>query len=364
LLVAERCAALSRRDEDFLIVITAAYTGMRWSEISWLAPSYVQDDVLDIQWKLYELGGRFYRGRPKDGSIRSADLPPFLAELLTSHIREHRGRRCTCRKIDGGNGPAAGTTWCTGAEYVFLSPGGSHYRRSTYGERYFRPAADGWYPERSHRSARPVLIDASALYPGMPLPAWPAAVSGETFIPPTGRGITRFISDPHTGRCPACCRAFPRRLDGTVIAHKSNGDHCHGSGQQPGEDLAVASWLPISKGLTPHGFRHGHKVWMDEDQIADVLKSKRLGHEEPGMRGVYGHVSQSMREELKAALEARWQESLHQRAQITPRSAVPLLDKLLTGALVSPRADARSRLAPKIGHRQRRNANRRPPDTV
>lgn len=32
------------------------------------------------------------------------------------------------------------------------------------------------------------------------------------------------------------------------------------------------------------------------------------------MRGVYGHVSQSMREELKAALEARWQESLHQRA--------------------------------------------------
>src|SRR5262249_25779090 len=46
-----------------------------------LAPRYVQDDMLDIQWKLYELGGRFYRGRPKDGSIRAADLPPFLAEL-------------------------------------------------------------------------------------------------------------------------------------------------------------------------------------------------------------------------------------------------------------------------------------------
>jgi RNA-directed DNA polymerase len=30
---------------------------------------------------------------------------------------------------------------------------------------------------------------------------------------------------------------------------------------------------------------------MDEDQIADVLKSERLGHDEPGMRGVYGHVS-------------------------------------------------------------------------
>ena len=103
---------------------------------------------------------------------------------------------------------------------------------------------------------------------------------------------------------------------------------------------------------------------MDEDQIADVPKSERLGYEEPGMRGVYRHVSQSMCDELKAALEARWQESLHQRAQITPRSAVPLLDKLLTGVFVPPWADACSRLAPKIGHQQRRNANRRPSDTV
>ena len=91
---------------------------------------------------------------------------------------------------------------------------------------------------------------------------------------------------------------------------------------------------------------------MDEDKIADVLKSERLGHDEPGMRGVYGHVSQSMREELKAALEARWQESLYQRAQMTPRSVVPLLDKLLAGASGPPWADARSRLAPKIGYRR------------
>lgn len=102
---------------------------------------------------------------------------------------------------------------------------------------------------------------------------------------------------------------------------------------------------------------------MDEDQIADVLKSERLGREESGMRGVYGHVSQSMREELKAALEARWQESLRQRAQMTPRSAVPMLDNLLAGLLGPQQADTRSHLAPKIGHRQRRNADRRPPDT-
>ena len=68
---------------------------------------------------------------------------------------------------------------------------------------------------------------------------------------------------------------------------------------------------------------------MDEDQIADVLKSERLGHDEPGMRGVYGHVSPAMREELKAAFQARWEESLRQRAALSPVSAVPLLNRLL-----------------------------------
>ena len=137
-----------------------------------------------------------------------------------------------------------------------------------------------------------------------------------------------------------------------MISHQNNGDRCRGSGQVPGEDLAVASWAPIIEGLTPHGKRHGHKVWMDEDQIADVLKSERLGHDEPGMRGVYGHVSPAMREELKAALQARWEESLRQRAALSTVSAVPVLNRLLAGVRPINKA-VRSRLAPKIGHRTR-----------
>jgi hypothetical protein len=70
---------------------------------------------------------------------------------------------------------------------------------------------------------------------------------------------------------------------------------------------------------------------MDEDQIPDVLKSERLGHDEPEMRGVYGHVSPAMRETLKAALQARWEQSLRQRAALSPASAVPLLNRLLAG---------------------------------
>ena len=68
LLIAERCAALSGCDTDFVMIITVAYTGMRWSEVIGLGPDCIQDDHVDVSWKLYELNGRFYRGRPKDGS--------------------------------------------------------------------------------------------------------------------------------------------------------------------------------------------------------------------------------------------------------------------------------------------------------
>jgi integrase len=353
LLVAERLAALSGRDEDFLIAITIAYTALRWSELLGLAPKYVLEDAIDIQWKLYELRGRFYVGRPKDGSIRIADLPPFLAGLLAEHLSQFQGRQCTCCERPGPAGPDERTRWCAGGTYVFLAPGCGHYQRSDYGEIHFRPAADGWHPDRSARSCRPVLVDAGAPFPGGPLISWPAAIPGENFIPPRGRGIPRYLSDERTGRCPACSRAQVRRADGRLIAHKANGDRCPGSGQFPGEDLALASWLPVSKGLTPHGLRHGHRVWMDEDKIPLVLQADRLGHDEPGMRGVYGHVSHAMRDEIKAALEARWRQSLYERSLYAPESAVPLLNRLLTDMRDPPPQQVGTQLAVRRTQRRR-----------
>jgi integrase len=55
LLVAERCAALSGYDTDFVMIITVAYTGMRWSEVIGLGPECLHDDHIDVSWKLYEL---------------------------------------------------------------------------------------------------------------------------------------------------------------------------------------------------------------------------------------------------------------------------------------------------------------------
>jgi hypothetical protein len=160
---------------------------------------------MGIEWKLYELGGRFYRGRPKDGSIRPADLPPFLTQLLAGHLAAAGGRTCACRSTE--------PPWCAGGRYVFLGPGRGHFRRSAYSARFFRPAADGWHPAHGSRAAATVLVDAALPFPGRTVPPWPAPAAGEPFEPPTGRGITRLASDARAGRCADCGRAQKRRRD-------------------------------------------------------------------------------------------------------------------------------------------------------
>jgi hypothetical protein len=161
----------------------------------------------------------------------------------------------------------------------------------------------------------------------------------------------RLATSARTGRCSVCGRALARRVDGSLIAHDRDGGRCEGGGHPPGEDVAVANWLPVLAGLTPHGLRHGHQTWMEEAGISDLLRSERMGHEVPGMRGVYAHVSPAMRAELRAALQQRWEESLRDRARLSPRSIVPMLDGLLA-AYCEPTAKIRSQLAPRIGHRE------------
>jgi integrase len=326
LLLAERCSVLSQVDTDFVAVVTLAYTGARWGEMVGLDPDEVKADVAGLKWKLYELNGKFYRGRPKDGSIREVDLPPFLSRLLQRHLATDGGRMCNCRHEE--------EPWCPGRRYVFLGPDGGHFRRSNYSERFMRPAADGWHPARNGKDARPsmpVLVDMSQAWPGTPLPPWPAAVPGEPFSVPTGRGRPRLFNDAEIGRCPHCGRSHRRRVDGTLINHRlGKGDEtCPGSGQQPAADLAVATWLPLVPGLTPHGLRHAHQTWLEDADVHYFLISERMGHEIPGMRGTYGHVTPAMREEAMAVLQELWQESLRQRAALSPRSAVGVLDDLL-----------------------------------
>jgi hypothetical protein len=96
---------------------------------------------------------------------------------------------------------------------------------------------------------------------------------------------------------------------------------------------------------------------MDEYRTADVLKSEGMGHEVPGMRGVYSHVSDAMRVELTTALQERWAASLRQRVRLAPHSIVPVLDTLLAAQPPLP-AEIRSQMAPRIEHRARGSAAR------
>ena len=294
LLLAERAALLSGRDDDFTMILTIAYTGLRWGETIGLERDYLRPGEIHVEWQLRELNGRFHRLPPKDDSYRSpkwepklpVDLPRFLEDLITLQAQDHPSRRCACAAEHCGSG-----------HYVFLGPDGGHYRRSNYARRVFRPACDGRHEAASGRAARLVIADAT-VWPGVPVAAWPPAQP---------------VTSPGTDISPGFGYAPPR---GRGI---------------PGipEDIPLACWLPIQPGLTPHGLRHSHKTWMAEDGIPEILAEQRLGHQVPGMRGLYAHASARMRDDLTAALQARWEESLSDRAAINPHSPVPLLDELL-----------------------------------
>jgi hypothetical protein len=185
---------------------------------------------------------------------------------------------------------------------VFYSPDGGHYRRSNFARRVFRPACDGRYQPVRGRPGSLVVVDATA-WPGRPVASWPPTVPGKLFTPPSVRGTPHLVSTDGTGHCPSCGRAVKLRLDGKTVTHETGDQHCPGSGQQPSDDTPLACWLPVKDGLTPHGLRHGHKTWMAEGGIPEILAEQRLGHDVPGMRGLYAHASQRMREELLAALQ-------------------------------------------------------------
>jgi hypothetical protein len=80
----------------------------------------------------------------------------------------------------------------------------------------------------------------------------------------------------------------------------------------------------------PHGLRHSHQTWMIEDGIPEVLRHDRLGHQMKGIQATYSHVSPPMREELRRALQHRWETALDERIAMCPHSPVALLDELLT----------------------------------
>jgi integrase len=81
--------------DNAVLIITAAYTGLRWGELAGLQWDHVDlrrgEIVVDPRvGALHEIGGRLELGPPKTpASVRTIHLPPFLVDLL-AQLRHRR----------------------------------------------------------------------------------------------------------------------------------------------------------------------------------------------------------------------------------------------------------------------------------
>jgi integrase len=316
LLIAERAALLSGRDDEFVAVVLMGFTGMRWGEVVGLETCYVRPATVRVEWQLYELdNGQFLRCPPKDESRRTADIPEWLAGLVSDHVTRVEPKPCTChgciyvfrgygaanraarlpgpRLVDVARraGVSTGTVSAVmnrpgsvpettrvrvqlaAAElgYVHGARSGEpapHWRRNGFATWLFQPAVTGRYPSKARQPLRPVPVL------GEP---WPG-------IPVRGRNAT--------GRADAC-------------------------------------WLPVASGLTPHGLRHTHKTLMEELGIPSKLMDDRMGHEDGSVQARYTHITDGMRQQLLNGLTGLWEAALDARRALSPGSPVVTLDRLL-----------------------------------
>ncbi|MGW6456276.1 tyrosine-type recombinase/integrase [Streptomyces sp. NPDC055078] len=316
LLVAERLAVLSGRDDEFVAGVLKGYTGMRWGEIVGLEIEFVRPKSVRVEWQLAELDtGELERCPPKDDSYRTIDLPPWLSALLFEYIARTRPKPCTChgmtyvfssygtvRRWGSGGRPTVKDV----AKLARVSTGtvsnvlhrpeavaeetrlrvssaiadldylrgrtpdetAAHWRRKGFGSRLFHPAANGSYEAVGERPAKPVPIMAET---------WPGVLA-------QGRGA---------------------------------------------DQRATACWVPIAQGLTPHGLRHSHSTHMEDLRTEKVLADERMGHIDGTVSARYKHVTEEMRGRLMAGLTRNWLAALDARAAMSPGSSVAVLDRLL-----------------------------------
>ncbi|QSB14558.1 LacI family DNA-binding transcriptional regulator [Natronosporangium hydrolyticum] len=312
LLIAERAALLSGRDDEFVALLLKGFTGIRWGELVGLETEFIRPGAVRVEWQLYELDtGELVRCPPKDDSYRTIDLPGWLADLVAQHLARTRPKPCACHGktyVFQGRGSSGqlGATLVDVARRAEVSTGTvsnvlnrpavvaertrvrveaaiadlgfarhrlraepvPHWRRTGFATWLFGPAASGWYPKKAPQEARPVPVLAEP---------WPG-------VPARGRNAS--------GRADAC-------------------------------------WLPIAAGLTPHGLRHSHRTHLEELRTERVLMDDRMGHTDGSIGARYAHVTPTMRRRLLAGLDRMWREALTTRREMSPRSPVAALDALL-----------------------------------
>ncbi len=340
LLLAERAALLSGRDDEFVALVTLGFTGLRWGELVGLETRYVRLESIRVEWQLYELdSGVLHRCPPKDDSYRTVHVPGWLGSLLTGQVRRIDQQLCAChgyRYVFGGYGTANGAARTPGPKLVDVASAAGtsagtvsnvlirphvvapatrdavmaaverlgfvrgattgaaapHYRRNGFATWLFQPAATGRYPAKAPRPARPVPVVADP---------WPG-------VPVRGRDAA------------------------------SRADAC---------------WLPIAPGLTPHGLRHTYKTLMVELGTPSTVMDDQMGHSDGSVQARYAHATPEMVRRLLDGLTQVWEDALAARRQLSPGSSVAALDGLLRDKIVSQDSPNETQEAEKAGSRFR-----------
>ncbi|MEU7875141.1 LacI family DNA-binding transcriptional regulator [Dactylosporangium sp. NPDC049140] len=316
LLIAERAALLSGRDDEFVGVTAMGFSGLRWGETVGLEPEYVRGEAVRVEWQLYELdNGTFERCPPKDDSYRTVAAPDFLTTLLTGQVTRNEPAACAChgrRYVFSGHRPPRAAIRQQGPRVVDVArragvstgtvsavlngrdtaaaatrlrveqaiadlgyvrgavdgPTAPHWRRGGFATWLFQPAATGRFPAKAPQPERPVPLLAEP-WPGVPLRGRNAAGRAE------------------------CC------------------------------------WAPIAPGLTPHGLRHTYKTMMMELGTSPKLMDAQMGHADGSVSALYEHVTKAMVRRLLDGLTEIWRDALAERRRLYPGSPVRVLDGLL-----------------------------------
>jgi integrase len=139
-----------------VMVLVAAFTGLRWGEIAGMRRRYlvVMPDapgggagyyvVDEKDGALHEDGGSLYYGPPKTRRGRTVELPAFLVVLLAVYL----------------------DTLPAGQDLLFPDSAGGGWRRGNFNRRLWRPACDGW-PGRTAVRGRIALEAAEPIVKGL-----------------------------------------------------------------------------------------------------------------------------------------------------------------------------------------------------
>ncbi|MFE3585765.1 integrase [Streptomyces vinaceus] len=80
--------------------------------------------------------------------------------------------------------------------------------------------------------------------------------------------------------------------------------------------------VPAFVGKRLYLMRHGHKAWLDEDGHSKFAVESRMGHEVPGVEGVYSSVTVAMEKAIMKTLQERWEtlrDSVREVSQSFPK---------------------------------------------